>query len=83
MIQKVVIAAVERRFGAKENVSEGLLLLSNNGFAYVLTITKFLPRCLGIVAYRTAVFGPQSNGMAERLVKTCKRDYLLALLRVP
>lgn len=76
MVQKAVSAAVERRFGSETAVPKGLQFLTDNGSAYVSASTKFLLRCLGIENCKTAVCSPQSNGMAESLVKTLKRDYL-------
>lgn len=76
MVQKALTNAVERRFGSEDHVPKGLQFLTDNGSAYVSAATKFLLRCLGIEDCKTAVCSPQSNGMAESLVKTLKRDYL-------
>ena len=76
MVQKAVTAAVERRFGSESNVPKGVQFLTDNGSAYVSASTRFLLRCLGIEDCKTAICSPQSNGMAESLVKTLKRDYL-------
>lgn len=76
MVQKAVTVAVERRFGSEDNVPKGLQFLTDNGSAYVSASTKYLLRCLGMEDCKTAVCSPQSNGMAESLVKTLKRDYL-------
>ena len=77
MVQKALTNAVEQRFGSEEHVSKGLHFLSDNGSAYVSAATKFLLRCLGMEDCKKAVCSPRSNGMAESLVKTLKRDYLL------
>ena len=76
MAQEQVILAVNRRFGNVNNVPANLQLLTDNGSAYTAKSTKRLLNALGIEDCKTAVCSPQSNGMAESMVKTLKRDYL-------
>ena len=76
MAQEQVILAVNRRFGSVNNVPNKLQLLTDNGSAYTAQRTKRLLTALGIEDCKTAVCSPQSNGMAESMVKTLKRDYL-------
>ena len=51
-------------------------MLTDNGSAYIAKSTKRLLNALGIEDCKTPVCSPQSNGMAESMVKTLKRDYL-------
>lgn len=76
MAQEQVVLAVNRRFGSVNNVPNKLQLLTDNGSAYTAQRTKRLLSALGIEDCKTAVCSPQSNGMAESMVKTLKRDYL-------
>jgi len=43
--------------------------------AYTAAETRILARYIGLVPCTTAIQSPQSNGMAEALVNTFKRDY--------
>ncbi len=76
MAQEQVILAVNRRFGDVNRVPNSLQLLTDNGSAYTACQTKRLLKVLGIEDCKTAICSPQSNGMAESMVKTFKRDYL-------
>lgn len=76
MVHDEVLLATEKRFGSVEKVPSKLQLLTDNGSAYIAKSTKHLLKLLGIEDCKTAVCSPQSNGMAESLVKTLKRDYL-------
>jgi transposase InsO family protein len=50
--------------------------LSDNGPQYTATASVFYAHELGFVPITTPAYSPQSNGMAEALVKTLKRDYI-------
>lgn len=76
MVHDEVLLATEKRFGSVEKVPSKLQLLTDNGSVYIAKSTKRLLKLLGIEDCKTAVCSPQSNGMAESLVKTLKRDYL-------
>lgn len=76
MAQEQVLLAVNRRFGNVQCVPKELQLLTDNGSAYTSKATRRLLKTLGIEDCKTAVCSPQSNGMAESMVKTLKRDYL-------
>lgn len=76
MVHEEVLLATQKRFGSVDKVPGKLQLLTDNGSAYIAKSTKHLLKLLGIEDCKTAVCSPQSNGMAESLVKTLKRDYL-------
>lgn len=50
--------------------------LTDNGSAYTSHETRRFARELNLEPCTTAVSSPQSNGMAERFVKTMKEDYI-------
>ena len=50
--------------------------LTDNGSAYTSHETRKFARELNLEPCTTAVSSPQSNGMAERFVKTMKEDYI-------
>nr|CDS55768.1 IS2 insertion element transposase InsAB'; KpLE2 phage-like element [Serratia symbiotica] len=74
-VQDVMLGAVEKRFGNKlpENAIQWL---TDNGSAYAAHETRRLAMELNLKPCTTAVSSPQRNGMAERLVKTMKSDYI-------
>ncbi|MCO5784247.1 IS3 family transposase [Citrobacter meridianamericanus] len=74
-VQDVMLRSVEKRFG------DGLpntpvQWLTDNGSAYTAHETRKFARELRLEPCTTAVSSPQSNGMAERFVKTMKEDYI-------
>ncbi|MFB4975132.1 IS3 family transposase [Enterobacter mori] len=74
-VQDVMLRSVEKRFG------DGLpdtpvQWLTDNGSAYTAHETRRFARELNLEPCTTAVSSPQSNGMAERFVKTMKEDYI-------
>ena len=50
--------------------------LTDNGSAYTTYETRRFAVELNLEPCTTAVSSPQSNGMAERFVKTMKEDYI-------
>ncbi|WP_245675232.1 integrase core domain-containing protein, partial [Candidatus Erwinia dacicola] len=50
--------------------------LTDNGSAYTAHDTRRFARERNLAPCTTAVSSPQSNGMAERFVKTMKEDYI-------
>ncbi|HAX4824334.1 TPA: transposase, partial [Escherichia coli] len=50
--------------------------LTDNGSAYRAHETRQFARELNLKPCTTAISSPQSNGMAERFVKTMKEDYI-------
>jgi putative transposase len=75
MVRDLMIAAVERRFGATK-VPHRVEWHSDNGSAYVAKDTRDVATALGLRLTFTPVRSPESNGIAEALVKTIKRDYV-------
>jgi len=74
-VQDLMITAVEYRFGPVTRLPETIEWLSDNGSGYITHDTKSLAREMGLEPRTTPVQSPQSNGMAEALVRTIKRDY--------
>jgi transposase InsO family protein len=77
-VRDMLIEAVERRFGAVDAVPVELELefLTDNGSAYIAHETRSIARSLGLKPINTPVCSRQSNGMAESIVNTFKRDYV-------
>ena len=75
MAQSVMLACVEKRFGDVKTL-QPVEWLSDNGSCYTARETTAFAAALGIVSKFTPARSPQSNGMAEALVKTIKRDYV-------
>lgn len=74
-VQDVMLGAVEKRFG-NSLPEKPVQWLTDNGSAYIAHETKAFARELNLEPCTTAVRSPQSNGMAERFVKTMKSDYI-------
>lgn len=74
MVRDLMVAAVERRFGATRT-PHPVEWLSDNGSAYIAKDTADMARALGLTMLFTPVRSPESNGMSESFVKTLKRDY--------
>jgi transposase InsO family protein len=74
-VRDMMLAAVERRFGA-DRAPHPVEHLSDNGSCYSAGETRDFARQLGLVPCFTPVRSPESNGMAEAFVKTLKRDYV-------
>ncbi|EDW4373885.1 IS3 family transposase [Salmonella enterica subsp. diarizonae] len=74
-VQDVMPGAVEKRFGTTLP-EKPVQWLTDNGSAYTAHDTRKFAIDLNLDACTTAVSSPQSNGMAERFVKTMKEDYI-------
>ncbi|BEN08976.1 hypothetical protein SMETH9_43020 [Serratia marcescens] len=74
-VQDVMLGAVEKHFG-QHLPSELLEWLTDNGSAYRAHETRAFARMLGLEPCTTRGRSPESNGIAERFVKTIKRDYI-------
>ena len=74
MVHDLMVAAVERRFGATRT-PHPVEWLSDNGSAYIASDTADTAKALGLTQLFTPVRSPESNGMSEAFVKTLKRDY--------
>lgn len=75
LVREVMLAAVEQRFGTDVPTTP-IQWLTDNGSPYVARATQSFARDLGLEPLTTPVCSPQSNGMAESLVRTIKRDYV-------
>lgn len=73
-IQTIMLDAVEKRFG-QSKLPYSFQWLSDNGPCYTSNQTVQFARELGFEVCTTPTYSPQSNGAAESLVKTMKRDY--------
>lgn len=76
MVQDLLVESLEYRFGQSEQVPHPLEWLTDNGSCYIAKETRAFAASLGFVVCTTPIRSPQSNGMAEALVKTIKRDYV-------
>ncbi|MBZ6954125.1 MULTISPECIES: DDE-type integrase/transposase/recombinase, partial [Klebsiella] len=74
-VQDVMLRSVEKRFGDRLP-DTAVQWLTDNGSAYTAYETRRFARELNLEPCTTAVSSPQSNGMAERFVKTMKEDYI-------
>ncbi|EAN4330891.1 IS3 family transposase, partial [Salmonella enterica] len=74
-VQDVMLRSVEKRFGNRLP-DKPVQWLTDNGSAYRAHETRQFARELNLEPCTTAVSSPQSNGMAERFVKTMKEDYI-------
>ncbi|EFO0741104.1 hypothetical protein DYT72_24680 [Escherichia coli] len=68
-VQDVMSGATEKRFGDKAP-EQTIQWLTDNGSAYTAHETRQFAIELNLKPFTTAVSSPQSNGMAERFVKT-------------
>lgn len=73
-----MLRSVEKRFGDRL-ADTPVQWLTDNGSAYTAHETRKFARELNLASCTTAVSSPQSNGMAERLVKTMKEDYIACM----
>lgn len=71
----VMLGAVEKRFG-NQLPEKSIQWQTENGSAYVAHETRWFAKELNLEPCTTAVSSPQSNGMAERFVKTMNSDYI-------
>lgn len=70
-----MMQAVENRFGANAQSHKTIEWLTDNCSCYTAAETKRFAKQLGLKPVTSPINSPQSNGMAETLVKTFKRDY--------
>lgn len=74
-VQDVMLGAVEKRFGARLP-DKPVQWQTDNGSVFTAHDTRKFARVLNLEACTTAVSSPQSNGMADRFVKTMKENYI-------
>lgn len=70
-----MLRSVEKRLGDKLP-DTAVQWLTDNGSAYTAHETRRFDRELNLEPCTTAVSSPQSNGTAERFVKTMEEDYI-------
>jgi putative transposase len=75
-VRDLMVAAVEQRFGRVNRLPKPIEWLSDNGSPYVARDTRTFARDIGLLPKTTPLESPQSNGMAEAIVRTFKRDYV-------
>ena len=74
-IQEMMLMAVEKRF-MSSCTPRLIQFLSDRGSIYRSEETVQFGKSIGLNSCFTAAYSPESNGMAESLVKTIKRDYV-------
>ncbi len=75
MIRDLMAESVLYRFGNVHKLPKAIQWLSDNGSCYTARETVRFGRELGFDICTTPPYSPESNGMAEAMVKTFKRDY--------
>jgi transposase InsO family protein len=75
MIRDLMAESVLYRFGEVDKLPKAIQWLSDNGSCYTARETVRFGRELGFEVCTTPPYSPESNGMAEAMVKTFKRDY--------
>jgi|SRR5579864_2577740 len=73
----VAFLVAARRWFAKQGVRIRALL-TDNGSAYVSHVFAAACRALGIRHHRTRPYSPQTNGKAERFIRTCLSEWAYA-----
>ncbi len=76
MIRDLMAESVLYRFGDVHKLPKAIQWLSDNGSCYTARETVRFGRELGFNICTTPPYSPESNGMAEAMVKTFKRDYV-------
>jgi transposase InsO family protein len=75
-IRDLMVDSLEVRFGKINYLPHRVQWLSDNGPQYTSHETVNFARSIGFDVRTTPAYSPESNGMAEALVKTFKRDYV-------
>ena len=74
-VQSIMVESVEKRFG-QTFALRMIQFLTDRGSIYRAKETRLLGLSLNLQCCFTMAYSPESNGMAEALVKTIKRDYV-------
>jgi putative transposase len=74
-VQNIMIESIEKRFG-QTKAPRMIQFLSDRGSIYRAKETKLIGLTVNLQCCFTMAYSPESNGMAEALVKTMKRDYV-------
>ena len=75
-IRDLMVDCLETRFGKIDYLPHRVQWLSDNGPQYTSHETVKFARSIGFDVRTTPAYSQESNGMAEALVKTFKRDYV-------
>jgi putative transposase len=78
LIRDLMVEAMEARFGSINRLPEPIEWLSDNDAAYIAKETIAFAQSVGFEVCTTPYYSPESNGMAEVIVNTFKRDYVHA-----
>jgi hypothetical protein len=76
LIRDLMALTVEQRFLGAAAVPRPIEWLSDNGAPYTANETRAFGASVGLLVRTTPAYSPESNGMAESLVKTLRRDYV-------
>jgi transposase InsO family protein len=76
-IRSLMHRAVAARFGGGQRPDAPIQWLSDNGSMYTALDTICVAERLNLAPITTPAASPQSNGMAEALVNTLRRDYII------
>jgi transposase InsO family protein len=76
LIRDLMALTVEQRFLGAAAVPRPIEWLSDNGAPYTANETRAFGASVGLLGRTTPAYSPESNGMAESLVKTLRRDYV-------
>lgn len=76
MVKDLMALAIEARFGKVDRVPHRIEWLTDNGSAFTAYEARKFALQAGLAPCTTPVRSPESNGMAESLVNTIKRDYV-------
>ncbi len=71
-----MLTDVKNRFGNVLKRPHEIEWLTDNGSGYTADRTRSFASPIRLKPLTTPVCSPQNNGMAERFVKTIKRDYV-------
>jgi putative transposase len=75
VVGDLMMQSIEQRFCANSKVAGDLEWLTDNSSCYTASKTRSRAGELGLKPVTTWIRSQQSNGMAESLVRTFKRDY--------
>jgi len=75
-VRDLMTATVEHCFGRVNRLPATIEWLTDNGSCYTARATRRFAREINLRPRTTPIESPQSNGMAEALVRTLKRDYV-------
>lgn len=74
-IRDLIALSVDARFSSNQTPRR-IEWLTDNGPPYIAHETRAFASACGLIPRNTPAYSPESNGMAEAMVKTLKRDYV-------